>query len=149
MPLIEQYNNEIYHYGVKGMKWGVRNKRVSEYSVQKSAKKLANYEAQRESAAKKLARDVNVASATGSLGNRQMRGIIRKSEHQLQIATKRAEKQLNKMTKKLAGTPYADIKISKHTLNGRTYISTLIGSTGYSPYDGTERYRVTAGTWSK
>lgn len=24
MSITEQYNNEIYHYGVKGMKWGVR-----------------------------------------------------------------------------------------------------------------------------
>ena len=28
MPLIEQYNNELYHYGVKGMKWGIRKSRA-------------------------------------------------------------------------------------------------------------------------
>ena len=27
MSITEQYNNELYHYGVKGMKWGVRRAR--------------------------------------------------------------------------------------------------------------------------
>ena len=26
MSITEQYNQELYHYGVKGMKWGVRRK---------------------------------------------------------------------------------------------------------------------------
>ena len=37
MSITERYNNEIYHYGVKGMKWGVRK---SEYkSMSKRQKK--------------------------------------------------------------------------------------------------------------
>lgn len=26
------YNNELYHYGVKGMKWGVHRSRLSSFS---------------------------------------------------------------------------------------------------------------------
>lgn len=41
------YSNELYHYGVKGMKWGVRKKRSSSKSLTKSVKKFAKKQTQK------------------------------------------------------------------------------------------------------
>ena len=38
------YENELMHYGVKGMRWGVRRDRLQK-SAQKTAKKLATLKA--------------------------------------------------------------------------------------------------------
>lgn len=39
MPLTEQYNKELYHYGVKGMKWGVRRYQNEDGSLTNAGKK--------------------------------------------------------------------------------------------------------------
>ena len=39
MSITERYNNEIYHYGVLGMKWGVR-KNPSKAYVKASKKQI-------------------------------------------------------------------------------------------------------------
>lgn len=40
------YSNELYHHGVKGMKWGVRKKRIQK-SVKKTVKKTVKQTAER------------------------------------------------------------------------------------------------------
>lgn len=40
MSSIEQYNEELYHYGVKGMKWGVRRSDNSPRPTNHSKKKV-------------------------------------------------------------------------------------------------------------
>lgn len=31
MSITEQYNTELYHYGVKGMKWELENRKKNDY----------------------------------------------------------------------------------------------------------------------
>lgn len=41
MSFVEDYNKELYHYGVKGMKWGVRRaKRYVDTSITKANRKI-------------------------------------------------------------------------------------------------------------
>ena len=77
MTSIEQYNQELYHYGVKGMKWGVRrnigiksraaaqyrrfaddaNRNVKRLEAKKSSKGLTDRQVARLKYNRKLARD--------------------------------------------------------------------------------------------
>ena len=143
-------NGELYHYGVRGMRWGVRNKRVSVKRVERDAKRLANLRAKEASAGKRLAERFNVATYTNSLSDRRVKKVLDKTSKQLTSASNRANKFMKRMKKKYKNTPYSDIETKTSTIaNGRSYCSTLIGRVGDSPIDGTARYLVTAGTWTK
>ena len=139
---------ELYHHGVKGMKWGVRKKRY-EADVERSAKKLANLKTKEFESATKLAGQINLANATNSHGNRKVSREINKSTLQLDREDSKAERFLDKMKRKYENTPYSDITLARSTLNGRTYTHVLIGQVENSPYDGSARYLVTAATATK
>lgn len=57
---METYNNELYHYGVKGMKWGVRrkyyNKDGSLNTTGQQRKLKQDYKAERKAAANRSER---------------------------------------------------------------------------------------------
>lgn len=155
MTPIESYNQELYHYGVKGMKWGVKKKHISEKKVERAAKKLANLKAKEMTARDRFIRDVNDSQAMYFLDDSSHDKVTRmvdKSREKYKNAQKKFTAEFEKVSKKLADTPYSDIKVSdgEHKYrSGRAYVQTLIGRVGDSPYDGSARYKVTAGTWSK
>ena len=68
MTPIEQYNHELYHYGVKGMKWGVRRYQNADGSLNDRGKK--KYE--------KLRRDLDSFEAEAQLAYAGARGAAKK-----------------------------------------------------------------------
>ena len=119
-------NGELYHYGVKGMKWGVRrSQKRLEVGAEKRAKKLSSLYA------KSVDNTRSVKSSLKSLN--------------------KAKRYTEKMVKKYENTSLSDIQMRRYkdTSTGREYVQILMGRDGNSPYDGSERYRVAAGTWTR
>lgn len=119
-------NGELYHYGVKGMKWGViRSQKRLEAGAEKRAKKLSSLYA------KSVDNTRSVKSSLKSLN--------------------KAKRYTEKMMKKYENTSLSDIQMRRYKdiSTGREYVQILMGRDGNSPYDGSERYRVTAGTWTR
>lgn len=157
----KQYNQELYHYGVKGMKWGVRKKRVSEQSVQRAAKKLVKFKAKEIDAKNRFwdnmfsysdaADGLNIGTKEAKKANdskhiKQYERRFKQADKQREYFKNKTNEYLNKMTKKFENSPYSDIKLSEHRDNGMTYVSALIGNYHTNPRDGSKHYRVTAST---
>lgn len=141
----DQESGELYHYGVKGMRWGVRRDRLQK-SAQKTAKKLATLKAKEYSKAKNVATTMNVMNYTNSYGNRKMQRILAKQTKDLDKASRKAQKFLDKCITKYKNTKYSDIHISDPEVrNGRTYCYTAMGFAGTED-GGSSLFNVTAGS---
>ena len=129
-------NDELMHYGVKGMKWGVRKYQRIERGVERRAKNISN-----------------MIAKTKSIGSeytvRPTQVEINKLQKQTLKNIKKIDRAIDKFKKRYRNTPYSDIAVKTYAINGRSYVQTLVGRTDDSPYDGSARYRVTAGTWTK
>ena len=63
----DRYSDELYHFGIKGMKWGVRRYRNSDGSLTKAGKKhqaKEEYRSAKRAASKKYTHDINTADST-------------------------------------------------------------------------------------
>lgn len=120
-------NDELYHHGVKGQKWGIRRYQNKDGSLTKLGELRAEHDASK-------------------LAKAQSKYITSKSAKDKE----KVDRLLNKFKKKYAGTSISDIEIyDSDEYKGRVYTSVLMGYVGDSPYDGSPRYRIAMGSWSK
>lgn len=121
-------NGELKHYGVLGMKWGVRRGRTAE-AYAKASKKLKKLDTKVEKQRKKAARKADRAEATEYSPFSSRRSKIKRakqartSSHNLARRIKRAQRWYNKMEKTFAET---DISLSsEQKALGRQYMDQL------------------------
>lgn len=95
----DDYKNELYHYGVIGMKWGVRRARGKSESIAKLRKKALNYDQK----AAKLSKKSEKIHATEDLGKRQ-RVVTKAGKYRVKAA--KAEKKALKSDNDFSRTMY-------------------------------------------
>lgn len=116
--------DELYHHGVKGMKWGVRRYQRSDGSLTPAGRKRAEKDAKR------------IANMQAKYNDRA-------------VSQEKVKKTINKVKARWENTRLSDMTIEESVYNGRKYTAVFMGRVGDSPYDGSARYLVTAGTWNK
>ena len=141
-------SNELYHYGIKGMKWGVRRYQNPDGSLTAAGKKRAEIDAKKVANARARYND-SVAEFERRLKNSSDPMYINEAFNKTLDAQVRARRVTDKLKSKYANTPISDVTITEKAYNGRKYTAVLMGRTEDSPYDGSPRYQVTAGTWTK
>ena len=144
MASIEQYNNELYHYGVKGMKWGVRKfeKASADLDKRKSAYKKAKKEYNK---AYVRADTFRVAALSPVKKHRQTQDkrwddVAKKAEkaNKLRQEYKSAKKEFNKHTTVLqkvgrAGKKTANYMSTKSNSSREAYNNLgFVGKTAYN-----------------
>lgn len=128
MNYILNNNGELYHYGVVGMKWGVRRGNTSK-AYEKASKKLKKLDAkadrlmdkayEKKAKADKKASSFFASEKSARKADFKAQKALRKSV----VATRKAQKWLNTMDATFKNTPE---KLSKEQVDmGRTYLERM------------------------
>lgn len=131
MSIIEQYNNELYHYGVKGMKWGIRKNPVEAYN--KASRKLDKLNKRVERSESKMNRKIRKADRNltkpwlfsgGNKKNSLLQNEARISVAKYKKNVRKAKDWVDSMKNSFEGT---DITLTQDQIDrGKKYASILI-----------------------
>ena len=119
-------NGELYHYGVLGMKWGVRRGSASK-AYAKASKKLSKMDAKinksQRKANKKLAKAQRAAYGWSTRSAEKTKWKAGRAQYKTDKKMKKAAKWINKMEETFKDT---DVKMSKSQIDlGKHYAQQL------------------------
>lgn len=128
MSFITEYNKELYHYGVLGMKWGVRRGNTAK-AYEKASKKLNKLDAKvekKQQKANKLSAKADRKIRSSFASDRATdKAVTKASEAQRDVskAIVKADKWYRKMDKTFRDT---DVSLSKEQIaKGKSYMDQL------------------------
>lgn len=128
ISMVEQYNQELYHYGVLGMKWGVRrgNTTKAYYKASKKLKKLDDRVTDAENEVIKRSAKYDNAMASRLATNRRKEKAYRKVT-EASASYRKSLRKANKWYKSMESTfANTDIKLTSEQTNlGKKYLNNL------------------------
>lgn len=133
---MQNFNNELYHYGVKGMKWGVRHDRNRSHNARKRAGKYFEQSIKTKngkiSPAEKISRDVR--SSTDSINNISRRIKRNKDSNRNRNAYKEVSKmsdaELRSRINRMQMEKQYKIMTSENSKAGYDYVSDVLDTIG-------------------